>query len=476
MKIYSKKVALCVDLDGTLIRSDMLFETCLTLIKTNPLILLLLPFWLMTGKSSFKRKIATRSDFDPSKLPYNLELIEWLTNKKKSGRFLVLCTASDMRIAKKINSYLKLFDEVIATDGKINISGANKSYLLTKRFGKFGFDYVGNSSVDIHVWKAARKGVIVSKSEKLIQAAKNCVDIEFIFGDTKKKEFHSWINAFRVHQWMKNILLFIPMLAAHQASSITSLLFAFSSFSICASSVYLINDLLDLENDRSHPRKFKRPFASGDLQIWQGLLIIPMLLIFSYLLSLQAGENFSKWLGVYFTITCFYSLKLKQIVLIDCIVLAILYTLRIVAGSASIGQSISFWLLAFSIFLFLSLAFLKRFAELQVQLIEGNHKTMGRGYFTDDAPLIQTFGVASGFLASLVLAFYLNTQNVIELYASPVWIWCCIPVLVFWMNWIWLKAFRGEMHDDPLVFAVKDKTSVLSGIFFSLFLILGTFL
>jgi 4-hydroxybenzoate polyprenyltransferase len=231
-----------------------------------------------------------------------------------------------------------------------------------------------------------------------------------------------------------------------------------------------------LENDRNHPRKFKRPFASGDLQIWQGLLIIPILLIFSYLLSLQAGENFPKWLGVYFIITCFYSLKLKQIVLIDCIVLAILYTLRIVAGSASIGQSISFWLLAFSIFLFLSLAFLKRFAELQVQLIQANHKAMGRGYLTDDAPLIQTFGVSSGFLAALVLAFYLNSQNVIELYTSPVWIWCCIPVLVFWVNWIWLKAYRGEMHDYPLVFAVKDKTSVLSGIFFSLFLILGTFL
>lgn len=473
------KNILCVDLDGTLIHSDMLHETTISLIQVSPLSLFKLPLWLLHGKANLKMMVAEKSHFDPSKLPYNIELIEWLRQQKNIGRSLVLCTASDISIAESIAQHLGIFDDVIASDGKNNVAGENKATILVERFGKHQFDYVGNSSADIPVWENASKGVVVNAPKRVLQDAEACVEIECVFNQATKNNLYSWAKAFRLHQWMKNVLLFIPVLASHQVLSgftINSLVLAFLSFSLCASSVYLANDLLDLESDRSHPRKFKRPFASGDLQLWKGALVSPILLTISFALSAYVNPNFALWLGIYFVLTCWYSLRLKQLVLVDCLTLAILYTLRIVAGSAAIGMPLSFWLLAFSVFLFLSLAFVKRFAELQVQLMHGKHTAMGRGYLTDDAPLIQTLGVSSGFMASLVLAFYLNSQKVVELYSSPEWIWGCVPVLIFWVSWIWLQAHRGQMHDDPLVFAVKDKTSLVSGVFFSVFLILGALL
>lgn len=475
-----KLFPLVVDLDGTLIRSDMLHETTISLVQTSPLSLFKLPFWLLGwGKAYLKMRVAQKSEFDPSKLPYNSNLIEWLREQKNEGRSLVLCTASNIRIAESISHYLGLFDEVIASDGQKNLAGENKAIILVERFGKHQFDYVGNTSADIPVWESARRGIAVNATKRVLKDAKACVEIERVFNSAATNDLYSWIKAFRLHQWMKNVLLFIPLLASHQvlaSLTINSLALAFLSFSLCASSVYMANDLLDLESDRSHPRKYKRPFASGDLQLWKGVLVSPTVLIISFALSAYVNLSFTLWLGIYFGLTCLYSLRLKQLVLLDCLTLAILYTLRIVAGSAAIGMPLSFWLLAFSVFLFFSLAFLKRFAELQVHLIQGKRKVIGRGYLPDDAPLIQTLGVSSGFMASLVLAFYLNSQKVVELYSSPEWIWGCVPVLIFWVSWIWLQAQRGQMHDDPLVFAVKDKTSLLSGLFFITFLVLGAVL
>jgi 4-hydroxybenzoate polyprenyltransferase len=445
--------------------------------KASPISLFILPFWLLSGKANLKMRVAEKSEFDPSKLPYNQELIEWLRKQKDLGRLLVLCTASDFSIAKSIAQHLGFFDDVIASDGKNNIAGENKAAILVKRFGKHQFDYVGNSSPDIPVWIKARKGVVVNPSKRVLQDARACVEIERVFKSTTKNDLYSWAKAFRFHQWMKNVLLFIPALASHQILSgltTNSLFLAFLSFSLCASSVYLANDLLDLESDRSHPRKFKRPFASGDLQLWKGVMASIVLVTISFMLSACVNLSFTLWLGVYFVLTCLYSLRLKQLVLVDCLALAVLYTLRIVAGSVAIGMPLSFWLLAFAVFLFLSLAFVKRFAELQ--LMHSKHKAIGRGYLADDASLIQTLGVSSGYMASLVLAFYLNSQKIVELYSSPEWIWGCVPVLIFWVSWIWLQAHRGQMNDDPLVFAIKDKTSLLSGIFFSIFLFLGALL
>lgn len=468
---------LCVDLDGTLIHSDMLHETAFGLLKASPLSVFMLPRILMTqGKAALKQLIASKVRFDPTALPYNNDLIAYLREQHASGRSLVLCTASDQSIADAISQHLGLFDEVMASNGLINLEGRHKAKALVDKFGEKGFDYAGNSIPDLEVWKHARKAIVVNASTRLISNVGAIADVEAVFDDLNSK-FTVWLKALRVHQWLKNMLLFVPLMAAHQLTdgpAWISLIWAFVAFSLCASSVYIANDLLDLESDRQHPRKRNRPFASGVLPIHSGAIAAPLLFLLSCAAGAYVSMAFLQWLLIYFLLTCIYSVKLKQLVLIDCMTLAVLYTLRIVSGAAAIESPMSFWLLAFSVFLFLSLAFVKRFAELQVQLLQGKHKVHGRGYFTDDAPLIQMLGIASGFMSVLVLALYLNSPEVQLLYAHPKWVWGNVPVMVFWVSWLWLRAHRGEMHDDPLIFAVKDRVSLVAGIFFVSFLVLGS--
>lgn len=467
---------LIVDLDGTLIHSDMLHETALGLIKTEPFSVFRLPFWLFKGKANLKRHIADRVQFDSAGLPYNLDFVEWLREQHTAGRRLILCTASDQSIAEPIASYLGVFDEVMASDGAINLAGPNKAKALVERFGERGFDYAGNSAADLAVWEHARRAVVVNASSQLENDAEACSEVEQVFPGLSSG-FSAWRRALRVQQWLKNVLLFVPLFAAHRLGDFGAwwgLLLAFIAFSLCASSVYIANDLLDLESDRQHPRKCKRPFAAGVVPVWHGVLLAPFLLAGSLVIALAVGPEFLAWLFVYFVLTCVYSFKLKQLVLVDCLTLAVLYTLRIVAGAAAVGMTLSFWLLAFSVFLFLSLAFVKRFAELQMQLLHGKHKAHGRGYFTDDAPLVQMLGIGSGFSSVLVLALYLNSDDVLRLYQNPHWVWGNVPVMLFWISWVWLCAHRGEMHDDPLVFAVKDRASLFAGVFFGVFLAIGT--
>lgn len=465
-----------VDLDGTLIHSDMLHESALRLLRDRPLNVLQIPVWLSSGKAALKSRLAGMVDFDPATLPYNEKLLAWLREQRATGRKLVLCTASDQAIAQAIAAHLGLFDEVMASNGTVNLAGRHKANALVERFGERGFDYAGNSSTDIAVWKRARRAVVVNASERLLQGTKACAEIDQVF-DGHAGKWKSWLKMLRPHQWLKNLLLFVPMFAAHrvvEGDTWLTLLFAFVSFCLCASTVYIANDLLDLESDRLHPRKCKRPFASGAVPVWHGVLLAPLLLVASLLLAILVGGPFLLCLLAYFALTCLYSLKLKRLVLVDCLALAVLYTLRIIAGAAAAAMTLSFWLLAFSGFLFLSLAFVKRYAELHVQAAQGKEKAHGRGYYTDDAGLVQTLGITAGFSSVLVLALYLNSAEVLNLYPSPAWIWGCVPVVLFWVSWVWLRAHRGEMHDDPLVFAVKDKASLVAGAVFALFLMIGT--
>jgi 4-hydroxybenzoate polyprenyltransferase len=266
-----------------------------------------------------------------------------------------------------------------------------------------------------------------------------------------------------LHQWLKNLLLFVPLLAAHQISNIqflSTLILAFLSFSLCASAIYIGNDLLDLESDRKHPRKRFRPFASASISIKVGVMLAPLLVIAGFALGMIVGIAFTAWLAAYFLLTCAYSLYLKRFALIDCLTLAALYTLRIIAGAAAVAIPLSFWLLAFSVFIFLSLAFVKRYAELQTLEKVGNLQAHGRGYAVTDAPLIQTLGIAAGYASILVLALYLHGETVVTLYAQPQMIWFAVPLMLFWVSRVWMKAHRGEMHDDPIVFAIKDKSSL----------------
>lgn len=274
----------------------------------------------------------------------------------------------------------------------------------------------------------------------------------------------NWSRALRLYQWIKNILVFAPLLAAHQLGNIHSLsmlLVAFFSFSLCASSTYLINDLLDLESDRRHPRKKNRPFAAGSLSIVSGAIVSLVLLSASVMLGSIINSIFLTVLICYFLLTIVYSLMIKRIVLLDCIILAILFTLRIIAGGVAVSISLSFWLLAFSVFIFLSLALVKRYGELMVQAQAGNTYAHGRGYTVEDASLLQTLGASAGYLSVLVLALYIRSESVDSLYNQPELIWFAIPLLLFWISWIWLKAHRGEMHDDPVLFAITDKVSLI---------------
>ncbi len=467
---------LVVDLDGTLTYADTLHESAVALLRQRPLEVLLLPLWLIKGKANLKSKLASRVELDIESLPYNLELIEWLREEKKAGRRIVLATATDESIAKKIADFLGLFDEVVASDGLVNNAGRNKKHSLDSRFGLGCYAYAGNSTADLPVWEGAAEAIVVNASDAVSRRASDIAKISRVFS-RRANGLIALAKACRIHQWLKNLLLFVPLIASHQMDNeghLLTLVLAFISFSSCASAVYITNDLLDLESDRRHPRKCNRPFASGALPVYKGVLLAPILFLLSCGVGVYVGPDFLQWLLIYFVLTCIYSVKLKQLVLVDCMTLAILYTLRIVAGAAAVASAMSFWLLAFSVFLFLSLAFIKRFAELQVLLLQGRHEAHGRGYFTDDAPLIQMLGIASGFMSVLILALYLNSPEVLLLYAQSEWVWGNIPVMVFWISWLWLRAHRGEMHDDPLIFAVNDKVSLVSGVLFAGFLLLGS--
>jgi 4-hydroxybenzoate polyprenyltransferase len=454
----------------------MLHESALRVFKGNPFEALRIPFLLSKGKAFMKRHLASLTEFDPKTLPYNEELLEWLKQQRAEGRRLILCTASDHSIAASIAEHLGIFDEVIASDGVVNIAGQHKAEALVQCFAHAGYDYAGNSHKDLPVWSHARKAIVVNGSSSLIKKAQNISTVERVF-PKRNIGFSALRRMLRIHQWLKNLLLFVPLFAAHELGiekAWISLLLAFGAFSLCASSVYIANDLLDLESDRLHPRKRNRPFASGLVPASIGVLLAPLLFSVSLGVAALVGKHFFWCLVFYFTLTCGYSWRLKRLILVDCLTLAVLYTMRIVAGAAAVGHHLSFWLLAFSVFLFLSLAFVKRYAELEVQLLSGKKKIHGRGYHTADAVLIQTMGIVAGYTSVLVLALYLNSDAVLKLYAAPELIWGAVPVMLFWVSWMWMQAHRGKMHDDPLVFAVKDRASLIAGVSFAAILIAGT--
>lgn len=470
---------IAVDLDGTLTLTDTLHESVIALLRDQPLLVFVLPIWLLMGRAHLKARIADRVYIDPTLLPYNTQLIAWLQERKADGNRLVLCTATDSRIAEAVAQHLGLFDQVIASDSRANIAGTNKRAALESVYGVRGYNYAGNSVADIPVWAGAAQAIVVNAKGSVAAQAAQVATVSQNF-PAQTIPWSVWCRLFRVHQWLKNLLLFMPLLAAHQLSNahaLTSLLWAFIAFSLCASAVYITNDLMDLESDRHHPRKCRRPFACGIAPIKLGVILAPACAITSLWLAILVGPLFTTWLIAYFALTTAYSISLKRYALIDCLTLAGLYTLRIVAGAAAINVRLSFWLLAFSVFIFLSLAFVKRYAELQVQSAHGKTSAHGRGYHIADAPFVQTSGITAGYAAVLVLALYLQSDAVVTLYQFPELIWGAVPLMLYWISWVWLEAHRGKMHDDPIVFALKDQSSLvivfLIGVFFSLATVLS---
>ncbi len=461
---------LVVDLDGTLVRTDLLVESFNQFLIHHPFQCWLPLWWLTQGKVVLKEELAQRTDLDVSALPYNAALIEWLRSEKKQGRRLILATASHTRLAHQVAAHLQLFDEVLATDHGINLKAQAKADALVARFGKQGFDYVGNDWPDLAVWACADTAHVVDASDALIQRAKAVGTVGQVFESQTRGRVWSFLKAIRIHQWMKNLLVFVPLLAAHEYTNWQRDqlgLLAFVIFSITASSVYLLNDLVDVPSDRHHLRKRERPFAAGDLSLLVGWLTWPVLLLMAIGLSLWfMPVLFTLSLGVYFVLTVAYSLYLKQLAIVDVLTLAALYTLRIMAGAAAIDVPVSFWLLLFSMFVFLSLALIKRYSELLAARTVGKTGVLrGRGYRPEDLDWVSNLGSSAGLIAVLVLALYIQDGQAAHLYAAPKLIWLVCPALLFWMSRAWMIAHRGQMHEDPIVFALKDKVSWCLGAF-----------
>lgn len=457
-------VPLAVDLDGTLILTDLLQESTLKLIKLHPASVFMLPRWLADGKARLKREIANRVSLDVATLPFDGRVLELVRAARAEGRKVVLCTAADARLATAVADHLGLFDEVLASDGVINLAAANKAAALVARFGVHGFDYAGNAMCDVEVWARSREAIVVAAPHKVVAAARAVATVRQEM-PRSSSGVKTWIAALRLQQWVKNLLVLLPLLASHEFGDPTLLLavaVAFVAFGLCASSVYIVNDLMDLESDRHHPRKQSRPFAAGRLSPAAGLAMAAFLLIASFALSILLPPFFMLCLAIYLGLTLSYTFLLKQKMLVDSLCLAGLYTLRVIAGGAAAGVDPGFWLLAFSLFLFLSLAFVKRYSELSILLGKGRHRAHGRDYVSKDLPLIQTMGIVSGYASVLVLALYLNGESIVRLYPQPVLMWFTVPILLYWISRVWVKAHRGEMHDDPVLFALTDRLSLIT--------------
>jgi len=467
-----------VDLDGTLVNTDTLIENLFLYLRFYPLQLLKIIFWLFGGKAYFKKRIADKVMPDVKKLPYNMPLLEWLKQQRADGACLVLATAADQRIADQIADYLGIFDKVLGTNN-LNLSSRNKADALTKYFGARGFEYIGNSLDDIAVWEKASVIHIANPEPAVLAAAGKIGEIQMMF-DNRKAYIPSAIKALRIHQWAKNLLIFVPLLASHRIMEVNLLVsgvIAFFAFSVCASSVYLLNDLIDLPDDREHSTKRNRPLAAGTFPVLHAALLIPVLLLLAFGLAITLLPfQFVVVLTIYYVLTLAYSFWLKRMVMLDVVVLAILYTVRVIAGAMAMSLDVTFWILAFCMFIFLSLAFLKRYTEL-LELRQKNEKAklLSRGYQSGDLELLASLGGASGYISVMVLALYINEPSDSKLYTSPEWMWLACPLLLYWLNRVWLLAHRGQMHDDPVVFALRDKVSLAVGVLFVLVFALASF-
>jgi 4-hydroxybenzoate polyprenyltransferase/phosphoserine phosphatase len=454
---------LCVDLDGTLIRGNVLWECVLVLLKTRPITLVLLPFWLLAGRAAFKHQLASRIDLDPARLPYRQQVLELLRRERSLGRRIALTTAADHKIAEAISDYLGLFDEVHASNGQVNLKGANKAAFLTQHFAETGFDYVGDSAADVEVWRNAQSAYVVGTEARAEQAAAVTTLKGTILEPrvSLRAAFQTWTNALRGHHWVKNLLLFLPLALSHniEVEPAVRTFIGFALYGFCASGLYILNDLLDLHSDREHPWKKERPFAAGDISIPEGLLASSILLAvalgFGFILDVQFGAV----LFGYATLTMLYSLYFKKIALLDVFVLSSFYSFRILAGALISRTPLSQWFLAFAMFFFLSLAMAKRYSELlhASDLVKAGNS--GRGYQTGDRELLLSLGVGSSFSAVVIFSLYVHSPDVRLLYLSPEFLFLLCPILLYWLSRNWLLAHRGELKEDPVTLAIRDPVS-----------------
>jgi 4-hydroxybenzoate polyprenyltransferase len=452
---------LFVDLDGTLINTDLLLESFYRLLATNFLYLFVIPFWLLKGKANLKYQIASRVAMRTDLLPYNRKLISYLETEKGLGRSLVLISASTQSLVSDVAACVGLFDQAIGSSERENLKGSTKLEKIQQLCAGSPFDYAANARPDLKIWEQADRGIIVNGSRALLADAGKLTEVAAVI-NSGDGQFKPFLRALRIHQWAKNLLLFLPLLLSHQLDNIELILLSlagFLSFSLCASSVYLLNDLLDLEHDRQHATKCTRPFAAGDLSLQVGLIATPSLLGLALLVATLLPWQFSVVLLGYYSLTVFYSFYLKAFAIVDVLLLACLYTVRIIAGAAAISTVPTFWLLAFSMFMFMSLAIVKRVTELGNLRNNNEQQAQGRGYKAGDLESLTMLGSASGFMAVLVFALYINSEETRALYGTPEILWFICPLLLYLVSRIWLLTNRGQLHEDPVVFFITDHNS-----------------
>jgi 4-hydroxybenzoate polyprenyltransferase len=457
---------LCVDLDGTLVKSDTFVDSLMVLARRQPLVFLQTPLWALKGKASFKARVASMVTLDAEHLPYNQPLLSYLHEEHARGRKLYLATGADRALASHIAGKLGIFEEVLASDGVVNLTGRNKLAQLKDRFGAAGFDYIGNAMPDLPLLEGAGDAMLANPNLRLRSALRSHrIQPSRTFLD-RPSGIRTLAKAMRVHQWAKNVLIFLPMLLAHTFQLAPALisLAAFFCFCTIASATYIFNDVLDLEADRAHLSKRKRAFAAGNLSISSGLAVSCLLAAMSLAVAAWLPARFMAFLFLYLLTTLAYSLWLKRIVLVDVIVLSGLYTVRMVAGSEATHVQISPWLAAFSIFFFLSLAMVKRFSELKSLQERGAKPTQSRGYLLSDLEQVRSFGTASAYASIVIFTLYINGHDVVALYRHPSRMWLNTPLMILWMSRVWLLASRGDLHEDPVVFALTDKMSMLLGL------------
>ena len=468
---------LYVDMDGTLLATDVLWELLVLLLKTRPALLLRVPFWLMKGKAFVKRQLVSHTTLNPGLLPYNKSVIAFLTRERQGGRDIILATASDRLVAERVARHFGLFSAVLASDGSVNLAGRAKLSAILEHADGAAFDYIGNSSTDLPIWQHASRAILVRPSRRLlITAGWTSTIVEVLCH--RPPFLGALLRTLRVHQWSKNALLLLPLLLSHQVTDLDRVLkglLGFIAFSLAASAVYTVNDLLDLDSDRQHPYKRLRPLAAGLVPIPVAFAIVPLAIASSVVIAAALLPGlFAGILLLYFVTATAYSFTLKRIAILDVLVLAGLYTLRVLAGAVATHVPVSAWFLAFSMFFFLSLAFVKRYAELRLAGGEGEVQDylLARGYVVGDLDLLRSVGAASGYLAVAVLALYINSPEVHILYQRPAVLWLIGPLLLYWITRVWFLAHRGRMRGDPVVFALSDRPSyVLAGLVAALLIV-----
>ncbi len=459
--IERDQTPLLVRNEGVLVKSDIVWEAFYLLLKRNPLILLWLPFWLLRGKAFITQQVIERATPDVEYLPYNKELLTFLQEQRRIGRQLVLVTSLSEGYARQISNHLGIFDSVLSRKELIGKTQSKKTKGEAADSDKVTFAYACRDAEDIALCGEQWPVLLVNPDPNSLDATGNKYTIEQILISDNRDRFE-YFRVIRAHQWLKNLLVFVPLATAHQMSDSTLVLraiIAFVAFSLCASGIYILNDLLDIPADRRHPTKCNRPFAKASVPISTGTMLILVLTLSAFVFGLFLGTPFLYVLAGYLLTTTFYSCWLKQIALIDVVVLAFLYTTRIFAGGAAVSIMPSFWLLSFSMFIFFSLALMKRSTNLQQADTHGRKALHGRGYTIDDSAFVHICGISSVYLSVLVLALYINSENVRLLYTHPRVIWLLCPVLLYWISRVWLITSRGQMHDDPLIFAIYDRAS-----------------